>query len=334
MGIRKYGVYLLVIICMLSVSLSLINASSPFRQYYGNFVNSELIDEIGLTRKWKVSNCTVIYDDVPNFFLALDDTTIAREYYYVLSGNESTEFKYGPNSNSGHGGILHTYNIPQNFLGYIELNVLGNCTLQYMEINDVDSIAGYAIVDDISGIWNKNIFTMSTPTYGSVTLTDVRKILIFTGGPTRTGEGSYIDFIRVNHINNDMNDYYEIWDGSTLKYQGLIDPDINDFIDLTPENISYTSSDFLFTLILMLATFMLGIGSFRMVLFGLLGTIIGVITLFPIASTGNIIIGYSYFDAVATPIIEHNPILQILALMVIMITTFLTILNAIRALGE
>jgi hypothetical protein len=45
--------------------------------------------------------------------------------------------------------------------------------------------------------------------------------------------------------------YYQIWDGSTLKYQGLINPDINDFIVAEPI-ITPTNNGWFYFIILML----------------------------------------------------------------------------------
>ena len=98
------------------------------------------------------------------------------------------------------------------------------------------------------------------------------------------------------------------------------------------------ATDFGLVIMLITSVFVLGLCSFRIPLLGFIGALIGIITLFDIASTGEIIMGYAYNMSGETPILEQiietSIPLQMLSLIVIVTTIFLTIMTAINKLSE
>jgi hypothetical protein len=98
------------------------------------------------------------------------------------------------------------------------------------------------------------------------------------------------------------------------------------------------ATDFGLSIMLITSVFMLGLCSIRIVLLGMIGTIIGVITLFDLASTGQVIMGYAYNMSGETPvleqIIETSIPLQMLALIIILFTVLFTVANVVRIMRD
>jgi hypothetical protein len=85
-----------------------------------------------------------------------------------------------------------------------------------------------------------------------------------------------IDYIRVSKYMIDSV-YYEIWDGATLLYQSIIEPDINDFIEVQPEG-TYNQND-LFYFILIIIVFILSILGLKSPYISIMGFFISLIVL-------------------------------------------------------
>jgi hypothetical protein len=158
--------------------------------YYGNFINSQLLESVGTVRKWVVNNSTVIYNGVythdyiitPSILLSTTDTLI------------------------------------------VSVNSTGAGTFRISFFcNDYLNQLYYLFTDNYIGTKN---YTMTINNFsilnGAPNLLDVREVI----SEVSTRNFNKMILIGIN--------YYEVWDGSILKYQGLINPDINDFVTDVP----------------------------------------------------------------------------------------------------
>lgn len=97
-------------------------------------------------------------------------------------------------------------------------------------------------------------------------------------------------------------------------------------------------TDFGLAVMLITVVFVLGIASFRLAILGIFGLIIGVVTLFDLASTGQVIMGYAYNMSGQIPvleqIIETSIPLQMLSIIVIVITIGLTLMSILRLMKD
>ena len=98
------------------------------------------------------------------------------------------------------------------------------------------------------------------------------------------------------------------------------------------------ATDFGLAIMLITVVFILGLASFRMAILGIFGVIIGILTLFDLASTGSVIMGYAYNMGGEIPILEQivetSAPLQMLSLVVIVIALGLTLGSILKVMSD
>ena len=92
--------------------------------------------------------------------------------------------------------------------------------------------------------------------------------------------------------------------------------------------------DFMLSLLLIAVVFVFGLVSWKIPILGIIGTIVGVVTLFDTASTGAISWGYVYNGTAVQHITTVEPSMQTLALVSIIVCFGLTLVAIANKLSE
>jgi hypothetical protein len=193
--------------------------------YYGDFQTVQLLESSGLYRKWLVYNNTWIYNNAKIIPYSEDESLLNRTYIggyiNIASIQDGSHFK------------MLFDNIPKNYSMYNEFIISfygSNSGKTYLgafsSANDGNYY--YNITDSSTGFVNYifNINSLSKNTNANIS--SIKWIWAFYN------LNHTFSNYRLNSIGFKTFNYYEIWLGSTLKYQGLINPDINDFVTDVP----------------------------------------------------------------------------------------------------
>jgi len=194
--------------------------------YYGNFNNAQLLESNGLVRKWKVYNFTILFNDGSNYWgnvaggVSVSDDIVDK----VLGVNSIKTVQNYPRGDPWF--IGHTFPVLYNFNKYLTFYIKSNIT----------SGSGVSMVVTLyeTGLTNplSKTFSITNTTWNKITIDilnkiNVKDIFIYSYNSVKVTQN--IDYMTTQSIT-----YYQVWDGSTLKYQGLINPNINDFVTDVP----------------------------------------------------------------------------------------------------
>lgn len=232
----KKSIYLILVIFLISF-IYIRTVKSDV--YYGTFNHATLLESNGLIRKWEVNNYTLIYDDDESFWSLSNYGSGSFNWSSIeetiVKTNGYSSLKIFKEAGSKAGFVLdHNYDTAEDFsdTNYFSVDVYGNNSgnvifVRLASTPTFTSYYTYQIVDNFTG-WNRILihhdnFTISnSPSWNNIYVIRLFDI-------NNLDKLYYLDFfVRMNDL--DLNTYYEIWDGSTLKYQSTIEPDINDFI--------------------------------------------------------------------------------------------------------
>jgi hypothetical protein len=207
--------FTLLIIGIMLTPLLPVNATAT---YYGNFSSSTLLESNGLIRKWMCTNNTHQNNTVSTWTSSGGVTyiwSLTSDTDYIYAGGDVSPGKVSKISKS----TMLTVSTWTSSEGVIYIRSL---------TSDADYIYAGGLVSPgkVSKISKSTMLTVSTWT-SSEGVNNIRSLTsdadyIYAGGLVSPG--------KVSKINMELINYYEVWDGSTLKYQGLINPDINDFL--------------------------------------------------------------------------------------------------------
>lgn len=231
---------LVIMIISLSGLMPLINVNAT-PVYYGNFQYSTLLQSSGFVRVWKVNNYTdtVIYDDSTTIW-----NDITASYTYTADsyhGSSATKI-----TGSGYIGI--SVYPPINFSAIYFYAKGGSSNNPHIAIFGLSNYISLNFI--LTPSYSQYIF------YHNYVSTSDEAIYFYS----TDSSNFYVDYL-VYRIGNPY-DYYQVWDGSTLKYTGLSQPDINDFIIKISPPQTVVNNDW-FYLLMLFAIFIISVISYK-----------------------------------------------------------------------